>query len=167
VGQLESLLVAPLWLPDMEAWYSGVVPYSLLLPVQIAVLMVMAVVASDPRIRSGDFARSHPHVARALRMFAGIYFMAMAGRLAVNVTMNGADFWREGAIPVASHWVLALFMLVSARPSAVRDAVRVPAEQRDQRDEADDVAYGDVPAMPKPLEYGFGLGKQIGHGDAR
>ena len=39
----------------------------------------------------------------------------MAVRLAVNINVNGADFWSEGAIPVAFHWVLALFVLVSAR----------------------------------------------------
>jgi hypothetical protein len=26
VGQLEALLVGPGWLPDMDAWYSGLLP---------------------------------------------------------------------------------------------------------------------------------------------
>jgi hypothetical protein len=167
IGQIETLLVAPDWLPDMDAWYSGLLPYPLLLPAQIAILMLMAVVAWNRRVRSGSFARAHPRVARALRMFAGIYFAVMAFRLAANVNANGADFWREGAIPVAFHWVLALFVLVSGRASAVIDRVRIPAEHRHQRDEADDVPYGDIPAMPKPLAYGLGLGIQVGNRDAR
>lgn len=127
--------------------------------------MLMAVVAWNPRVRGGAFARLHPRTAQALRMFAAIYFMVMAVRLAVNIQANGMDFWREGAIPVAFHWVLALFILVSGRGSAVVDRVRVPAQHRYQHDESDDIAYGDVPAMPKPLAYGLRFGKQVGHGD--
>jgi hypothetical protein len=166
IGQLETLLVAPAWLPDMDAWFSGLLPYAVLLPAQIAILMLMAVVAWNPRIRNGSFARSHPRATEALRIFAGIYFFVMAIRLGVNVFDNGADFWREGAIPVAFHWVLALFILVSGRRSIAAERVRIPAEQRHQRDEPDDVPYGDIPAMPKPLANGFRLGKQIGYGDA-
>ena len=54
VGQLEALLVAPAWLPDMDAWYSGLMPYPLLLPAQIAILMLMAVVAWNRRVRGGN-----------------------------------------------------------------------------------------------------------------
>jgi hypothetical protein len=166
IGQLEAFLVAPSWLPDMDAWYSGLLPYHLLLPAQIAILMLMAVVAASRRVRSGGFARANPRLAGALRILAGIYFVVMAVRLAVNVNTNGWDYWREGAIPVAFHWVLALFILVSARPSALMGIVRIPAERRHQYDEADDVPHGDIPALPKPLAYGLGFGKQVGHGDA-
>jgi hypothetical protein len=166
VGQVETLLVAPAWLPDMEAWRSKVLPYPVLLPAQIGTLMLMAVVAWNRRVRNGSFARSHPRATQALRILAGILFFVMAIRLAVNVQENGLDFWREGAIPVAFHWVLALFVLVSGRASVVMGGVRVPAQHRHQHEETDDIAYGDIPAMPKPLAYGFGLGKQVGHGDA-
>jgi hypothetical protein len=156
IGQLQALLLAPAWLPDMEAWYSGLMPYPLLLPAQIALLMVMAVVAWNRRVRNGSFARANPRVAEALRIAAGLYFVVMAVRLGVNVIDNGADFWREGAIPVAFHWVLALFLLVAGR---------MPAEQQPQREEAYDVAHGDVPAMAQPLADGFGFGKQVRYGD--
>ena len=168
IGQLETLLVAPTWLPDMDAWFSELLPYEVLLPAQIAILMLMAVVAWNPRIRNGSFARSHPRAAEVLRILAGIYFIVMAVRLAVNVFDNGAEFWREGAIPVAFHWVLALFILVSAR--AAEDSVpglRVPADEQHEDDEADDVAYGDVPPVPQPLAYGLGFGEQVGYRDSR
>jgi hypothetical protein len=158
IGQLETVLLSPVWLPDMDAWYSGLLPYPLLLPAQIAILMAMAVVAWNRRIRNGGFARSNPRVAGALRIFAGLYFVVMAVRLGVNVIDNGGDFWREGAIPVAFHWVLALFLLVAGR---------VPAEHQQQREEAYDVAHGDVPALAQPLADGLGFGKQVRYGDAR
>ncbi len=158
VGQFEVMLLAPAWLPAMEAWYSGLLPYPLLLPAQIAALMLMAVIAWNRRIRNGSFARANPRTAGALRILAGIYFAVMAIRLAVNLFDNGADFWRHGAIPVAFHWVLALFVLVSGR---------APAHESLQRDEADGVPHGDVPALPYPGDHGFGLGKQVRYGDAR
>ena len=167
IGQFEVLLVEPAWLPDMDAWYSGLLPYSLLLPAQIAILMLMSVVAWNRRIRSGAFARANPRAAGALRIFAGLYVTVMAVRLGVNVIDNGAEFWRHGAIPVAFHWVLALFILVSGRDaeSAVGQ-VRMPAQHRDEDDEADDVPHGDVPAIAQPLEDGLGLGKQVRYGHA-
>jgi hypothetical protein len=157
IGQLETLLLAPHWLPDMEAWYSGAVPYPLLLPAQIAILMLMAVVAWNRRVRNGSFARANPRVAGALRIFAGLYFVVMAVRLGVNVIDHGAEFWREGAIPVAFHWVLALFLLVAGR---------MPADHQQQREEAYDVAHGDVPALSQPLADGLGFGKEVRYGDA-
>lgn len=165
LGQLETLLVAPNWLPHMEAWYSGLMPYHLLLPAQIAILMLMAVVAWNRRVRSGAFARANPRAAGALRLFAYLYFTVMAVRLGVNIIDNGAEFWREGAIPVAFHWVLALFVLVSGRAadSAVRN-LRVPAEDHHQYDEADDIPHGDVPAIPQPLARGLGLREEIRYG---
>ena len=153
LGQLETVLLEPHWLPTMDAWYSGLLPYPLLLPIQIGILMLMAVVAWNPRVRGGQFAQTHPRAAAALRTFACIYFVAMAVRLAANISMNGADFWSEGAIPVAFHWVLALFILVSGRG--------MPPEQQQEHEEANDIAYGDVPAMAQPLAHGPGLGKQI------
>ena len=165
IGQFEVLMFAPHWLPEMDAWYSGLLPYPILLPAQIGLLMLMSVVAWNRRVRTGRFAAAHPQIVRALRALAAIYFGMMALRLALNVSANGADFWREGAIPVAFHWVLALFLLVSSRASAL--LVRMPAEYQQQRDETDDIPHGDVPALSQPLDHGFGFGKQVGYGDTR
>jgi len=85
VGQFEALVASPPWLPDMDAWYSGLLPYYLLLPVQIALLMIMAVVAWNRRVRTGRFALSRPGVARVLRILATVYFLAMVVRLLVDV----------------------------------------------------------------------------------
>lgn len=147
IGQFEALVLAPAWLPEMSAWYSGLLPYPLLLPAQIALLMAMSAIAWNRRIRTGRFARANPRVTGALRAFALLYFTFMAVRLAVNINVNGSDYWSEGAIPVAFHWVLALFVLVSAR--------RVPVEQQHEDDEADGIPYGDVSPLPQPLSYRY------------
>ncbi|HET9862566.1 MAG TPA: hypothetical protein VFP37_03925, partial [Steroidobacteraceae bacterium] len=67
VGQFEVLVRAPEWLPAMDAWYSGLLPYYLLLPMQIALLMLMTVVAWNRRVRTGRFALARPRLARTLR----------------------------------------------------------------------------------------------------
>lgn len=159
VGQIETVLLEPPWLPTMDAWYSGLLPYPLLLPIQIGILMLMTVVAWNPRVRGGQFALAHPRAAAALRTFAVVYFVVMAARLAVNIGMNGAGFWSEGAIPVAFHWVLALFILVSGR--GLWSGRGIPAEHQQENEEANDIPYGDVPAMAQPLAHGPGLGKQV------
>jgi hypothetical protein len=167
IGQFEVLLLRPAWLPDMDSWYSGLLPYPMMLPAQIAILMAMAVVAWNRRIRTGCFARANPRAAGVLRIFAAIYFVAMAVRLGVNVGANGGDFWRAGAIPVAFHWVLALFIVVSGRASEAVGRVRMPAEYGHQDEESDDIAHGDVPALSQPLAYGFGFWEEIGYGNPR
>jgi hypothetical protein len=166
IGQFEALVTAPAWLPEMDAWYSGLLPYSLLLPVQIALLMAMTVVAWNRRVRTGRFALAHPQVAAALRFFAVFWFLAMAVRLGLNIAGNGAEFWRAGAIPVAFHWVLALFVLVSARESFEVRSFGQPAEHEQVDEEADDIPHGDVPALAQPLACGAGFGKEIRYGDA-
>lgn len=168
IGQFETLVRAPDWLPSMDAWYSGLMPYYLLLPVQILLLMIMAVVAWNPRIRSGDFEAANPRAARAMRTFAYLYLAAMVLRLAVNLAENGAEFWRHGAIPVAFHWVLALFLLVSVReaPPSLQ-SFWMPTDDGDEYGEADHVTYGDVPAMSEPLHHGFGLGEEVRYGHSR
>ena len=165
IGQFEALVAAPAWLPDMDAWYSGLLPYYLLLPVQILLLMSMTVVAWNRRVRTGRFAMARPRLARLLRGLALLYFLLMALRLVIYRD-HGAEFWRAGAIPVAFHWVLALFLLVSARPSLEVRTFGPPAEHREEDDESDDVPHGDVPALAQPLAHGFGFGKQVGYRDA-
>lgn len=115
IGQVEALLLAPPWLPPMHDWYSGLLPYPLLLPAQIAILMLMSVVVfrEMQTSRVGD---ARPARWRAwVRWFALIYFAVMVVRLAVQLSRGAEDVIAAGGIPVAFHWVLALFLLVLSR----------------------------------------------------
>lgn len=111
VGQIEVLLLEPDWLPALPAWYSGLLPYPILLPVQIALLMVMCALA----IRTSSDPTLAPVIAKTCRVLAMVYFTAMAARLLLCLYLYGSDYYLHGAIPVAFHWVLALFVLVWAR----------------------------------------------------
>lgn len=114
VGQIEVWLLAPAWLPPMQAWYSGLLPYPLLLPAQILLLMLMAVLAYQRTVAPAHVARNR----RGLGMLRGLalaYFAVMAVRLVWTLVMHGGEFYLHGGIPIAFHWVLALFVLVYAR----------------------------------------------------
>jgi len=168
IGQFEVFLLAPDWLPTLETWFSGLLPYYLLLPVQIVLLVVMAAMASNPRLRDGSFAADHPRGAGTLRVLALMYFAFMAGRLVLSYLDHGEEFWRHGAIPVAFHWVLALFLLVGAReaPPSIQ-SFWMPTEDGDEDEEADHITYGDVPAMTQPLDDGPGFREEIRYGYSR
>lgn len=115
VGQIEVLLLAPAWLPEMSAWYSGLLPYPILLPLQIALLMLMCALAVRVRAKRPGATDTSGGAARVWRALAILYFVAMAVRLAVSVERYGHDFYLNGAIPIAFHWVLALFAVVCTR----------------------------------------------------
>jgi hypothetical protein len=62
----------------------------------------------------------------AWRKLAVLYFIGTAVRLALAVRAYRGEHYVHGAIPIAFHWVLALFVPVWARPrvSATDLAVR-------------------------------------------
>jgi hypothetical protein len=125
VGQLEVLMVAPSWLPPMSDWYSGLIPYPILVPVQIAILMLMsALVVREMRapIRTGKWMQW-------VRRFALAYFVVMCLRLTLQFLRGAENAIDAGGIPVAFHWVLALFLLVLARRPSVSMSASVEARQ--------------------------------------
>src|SRR4029434_3486779 len=85
------------WLPPMAAWYSGLVPYPILLPVQVVILAVQ--IRLDWRVWRHGWA-ALPRRAAALRRFSYVYALAMLGRLVA---------WPAHAIPVVFHWALAAY----------------------------------------------------------
>lgn len=89
--------MAPRWLSAMQAWYSGILPYPLLLPIQIALLMWMGVLAirtRAPRRRRGVANRT----AKIFRILALLYVAGMAVRVILNLRLYGRDYYLHGAI---------------------------------------------------------------------
>lgn len=99
-------LPAVAWLPAMDAWYSGLLPYPVLLPVQIVILVVQIVINRDVRRRRGFFAQEQPRVGRALRWLAFVYALSMVARSVIT---------RAHPIPIAFHWVLAAYVFALGR----------------------------------------------------
>jgi hypothetical protein len=101
VGQILVVLKQPRWLPPMEAWYSGLMPYRYLLPAQIAIIALMVVMIRQVAIG----APSNRSLAIGIFVFATIYAAAMVVRFFVR---------RRPLIPILFHWVLAAFLFTYA-----------------------------------------------------
>lgn len=101
IGQILVVLTQPRWLPPMEAWYSGLMPYRYLLPAQIAIIVLM--MAMIRQVASG--APPNRSLAIGIFVFATIYAAAMVVRFFVR---------RRPLIPIVFHWVLAAFLFTYA-----------------------------------------------------
>lgn len=100
-GQVVVALKQPRWLPPMEEWYSGLLPYRYLLPSQLAIIALM--IAMIRQVAAG--APSNRSLAVGIFVFATIYAAAMVVRFFVR---------RRPLIPILFHWVLAAFLFTYA-----------------------------------------------------
>jgi len=100
VGQALVALFDVAWLPSMDAWFSGLLPYPMLLPIQLVILLVQAV------IDRGFFTLPRPRAGRALQWFASVYALSMVVRYVVT---------RSHPIPIVFHWVLAAYLFTLGR----------------------------------------------------
>ena len=100
-GQALVAFFGTSWLPPMERWYSGLVPYGWLLPAQLAIIALMAKICADFTRRRGFFVRPRRFFAVHWLWLGWIYLAAMILRFVV----------RGPSIPVVFHWVLAAFVI--------------------------------------------------------
>jgi hypothetical protein len=114
VGQIEVVVLSPHWLPPFRAWESGLIPYSVLLPIQIAMIAWMAIVAADQWRGSGAFWVTHQKTRRRLKIAAGLYFAVMLLRLVITAVRPPHTLLERGLIPVIAHWDLAAFIFLTA-----------------------------------------------------
>jgi hypothetical protein len=102
LGQALVAFAEVRFLPPMEAWYSGLMPYEYLLPSQIAIIGVMAKICADFSRRAGFFFEKNRFFASAWLWFGYVYLAAMIAR---------AVFLWDHPIPIVFHWVLAAFVI--------------------------------------------------------
>ena len=114
VGQIEVVLSAPSWLPPFRAWESALIPYGLLLPIQIGLIAWMAVVAADHWRGSGRFWVTQQSTRHRLRLVAGAYFAVMLLRLVIMALIPPHSLTERGLIPVIAHWDLAAFIYLTS-----------------------------------------------------
>lgn len=107
-GQAIVARYAPRWLPAMEHWYSGLMPYRYLLPAQLVLLAVMVLVVADVYRGGGFFAASWwEERTAAVQIVAGIYFASMVLRYAITMARKPERRWFKRTIPIWFHMVLA------------------------------------------------------------
>ena len=116
LGQVTVALLEPAWLPPMQDGYSGLLPYSILLPIQVAILLIQARISWDLWHGSGFFTQRHPRFGVRLRWFSYGYCAVMVIRYAITMALFPERRWLgSGTIPIVSHWVLAAYLLIWSR----------------------------------------------------
>jgi hypothetical protein len=114
------------WLPAMEHWHSGLIPYSTLFTIQLLMLIVMAKITRDIWLGTGFFALVRPSWSRFLICVSAIYAGAMALRYALTMTFYPEMRWFGGTIPIFFHFVLAGFIYFVGRFHSDADTFASP-----------------------------------------
>lgn len=111
-GQVLVALTPVSFLPAMPHWYSGLLPYPLLLPTQLAVLVVQVVVCVQFARGHGALVRPRRRrLGRMLLAVAAVYAVGMVARYALTMAWYPERRWLgAGTIPSVFHVVLAAFI---------------------------------------------------------
>jgi len=100
------------FLPPMDEWFSGFLPYPQLLSCQICIILLYGKVCIDFARGRGYFVEPKPRLSAFLLRFGSIYLTVMIARYAIRMGLYPAERWTGGSIPIFFHWVLATFLLV-------------------------------------------------------
>jgi hypothetical protein len=115
LGQLLVVLHLAPWLPALSEWQSGLLPYSLLLVAQLAIIGLFSKVCLDFASGTGFFVQAKSWLGKPLRAIGAVYFAAMPIRYALYMALVPEARWLGGTIPVLLHMVLAMFLLTVSR----------------------------------------------------
>ena len=114
-GQVLVALFGPPFLPPMEDWYSGLIPYPILLPIQILILLLMLKINADMARGTGFFAVPRIFLGTPLRWFSFLYFTSMIVRYILTMAWVPRNRWFVGTIPIFFHLVLAGYLFTVSR----------------------------------------------------
>jgi hypothetical protein len=109
LGQLMVAVAAPAWLPPMQQWQSGLVPYPVLLACQAVVLGLMVSISIDFSRGAGFWMEPHPRLGAAALWWSYLYFGAMLSRYVIRMARRPDERWLGGTIPIIFHSVVAAF----------------------------------------------------------
>ena len=115
LGQLLVAVFDVKFLPPMEAWYSGLIPYPALLAIQLVILAVQLEISRELWVGARAVSVPRPVLGRALAWISVVYFLTMVGRyLVTSVVLPEAGRFGD-TIPIVFHWVLAAYLWVLSR----------------------------------------------------
>ena len=115
LGVIGQMFVAAGWqgfLPPMEEWYSGLISYPWLVVSQIVIIILYGKVCLDFSKGEGFFVAPHRGLGKGLLIFGSIYLAVMIVRYVLRMVFHPEAGWFGGKIPIFSHWVLAIFLLL-------------------------------------------------------
>lgn len=112
VGQALVAFLDVGFLPPMQAWYSGLLPYAFLLPAQVVIMALMFKICIDFTRDAGLFVRPHRFFAVHWLIFGYLYLAVMMLRYPIQMVMQPESRWFGGTIPIFVHWALAGFVIL-------------------------------------------------------
>lgn len=99
------------WLPGFAAWHSAILPYPLLLALQLLILAAMLV--AGRQLAQGQI-HPQPQLGDRLQLFGTLYLGLMLLRLTLGVTVLSEQRWFGNNLSAVFHLVLAAYILVWA-----------------------------------------------------
>ena len=112
VGQALVAFSSVEFLPPMQAWYSGLLPYRYLLPAQLVIVALMVKICVDFTRGTGPFVRPRRLFAVHWLYFGYLYLAVMVVRYPVQMVLHPESRWFGGTIPIFAHWGLAAFVIL-------------------------------------------------------
>ena len=109
IGQLIVATRAPKWLPPMDEWQSGLLPYPVLLAAQTIVITLMMWISADFSRAAGFWVDPHPRLGLAALWWSYLYFGAMVARYGIRMVRRPEQRWFGGTIPIVFHMIVAAF----------------------------------------------------------
>jgi len=113
-GQMLVAFADVTFLPPMQEWYSGLLPYRYLLPAQFLIILLFSKVCLDLFRETGYFATPRQRMGKPLTIFGILYLETMIIRYILRMWLYPQERWTGGSIPIFFHWVLAAYVLVLA-----------------------------------------------------
>ncbi len=130
VGQVLVTYAEVEWLPAVEHWQSGLLPYPALLASQLVILVLMVAIIADVRRGGGSLAGLHPQFGRAVWWFGCLYLASMVARYALTMALRPEWQWFERSISIFFHCILAVYLLVYSNvPKTWSHAASIGAER--------------------------------------
>jgi uncharacterized protein len=100
------------FLPPMDEWFSGVLPYPELLTAQILIILLYGKICLDFARAHGYFVTPRRRLGTNLLKFGSLYLGVMIIRYIIRMGLYAHERWIGGSIPIFFHWVLSSFLLV-------------------------------------------------------
>jgi len=115
LGQALVAFFGVTWLPPMEQWFSGVIPYPALLIIQSLMLWLMFKITGEIWRGQGTFAVVRPDWSDFLIKFSAAYAGLMVFRYLLTMILHPEMRWFGDIIPIIFHFVLSGFIFVLGR----------------------------------------------------
>jgi len=109
LGQILVAFFGVTFLPPMEEWFSGLLPYPELLTTQILIIALYGKICLDFVRGSGFFVTPRRRLGTGLVIFGSLYLGVMILRYVMRMSLYPHERWAGGSIPIFFHWVLSCF----------------------------------------------------------